>query len=52
VDTLRKGVEILVGTPGRLLDLARSKRLKLHRVRALVLDEAGTVRSVPATTRS
>jgi superfamily II DNA/RNA helicase len=40
VDTLRKGVEILVGTPGRLLDLARSKRLKLHRVRALVLDEA------------
>ena len=40
VDTLRKGVEILVGTPGRLLDLAKSKQLKLGSVRALVLDEA------------
>jgi superfamily II DNA/RNA helicase len=40
VDALRKGVEILVGTPGRLLDLAKGKQLKLHHVRALVLDEA------------
>ena len=40
VDALRKGVEILVGTPGRLLDLAKQKQLKLDRVRALVLDEA------------
>ena len=40
VEALRKGVEILVGTPGRLLDLAKQKQLKLDRVRALVLDEA------------
>jgi superfamily II DNA/RNA helicase len=40
VDTLTKGVEIVVGTPGRLLDLAKGKQLKLNRVRALVLDEA------------
>src|SRR4051794_41031002 len=40
LDTLRKGVEILVGTPGRLLDLAKQKHLRLDRVHALVLDEA------------
>lgn len=40
IDALRSGVEILVGTPGRLLDLAKQKHLKLDRVRALVLDEA------------
>lgn len=40
VDALKKGVEILVGTPGRLLDLAKQKHLKLDRIRALVLDEA------------
>jgi superfamily II DNA/RNA helicase len=40
VTALRKGVEILVGTPGRLLDLARQKKLRLRDVRALVLDEA------------
>jgi superfamily II DNA/RNA helicase len=40
VGTLRKGVEILVGTPGRLLDLARQKKLRLRDIRALVLDEA------------
>jgi superfamily II DNA/RNA helicase len=40
VDALRDGVEILVGTPGRLMDLAKQKKLRLDRVRALVLDEA------------
>ncbi|MEV4758701.1 DEAD/DEAH box helicase [Micromonospora sp. NPDC049559] len=40
VDALRRGVEILVGTPGRLMDLAKQKHLRLDRVRALVLDEA------------
>jgi superfamily II DNA/RNA helicase len=39
-DALKRGVEIVVGTPGRLLDLAKSKQLRLDRVRALVLDEA------------
>jgi len=40
VDVLKKGVEILVGTPGRLLDLAKQKQLKLDSVHTLVLDEA------------
>jgi superfamily II DNA/RNA helicase len=40
IDALRSGVEIVVGTPGRLLDLAKQKHLRLNRVRALVLDEA------------
>jgi len=37
---LTKGIEIVVGTPGRLLDLAKGKQLRLDGVRALVLDEA------------
>src|SRR5262245_13295855 len=37
-EALNKGVEIVVGTPGRLLDLAKSQQLKLGK--ALVLDEA------------
>ncbi|MFY1635824.1 DEAD/DEAH box helicase [Solwaraspora sp. WMMB335] len=40
IETLRAGVEILVGTPGRLMDLAKQKKLRLDRIRALVLDEA------------
>jgi superfamily II DNA/RNA helicase len=40
IDTLKKGVEILVSTPGRLLDLAKQKHLRLDKVKALVLDEA------------
>ncbi|REF95453.1 superfamily II DNA/RNA helicase [Asanoa ferruginea] len=40
VEALRTGVEILVGTPGRLLDLAKQKQIRLDRVHALVLDEA------------
>ncbi|MFG1952241.1 DEAD/DEAH box helicase [Micromonospora sp. NPDC048830] len=40
IEALRRGVEILVGTPGRLLDLAKQKHLRLDRVHALVLDEA------------
>ncbi|SNQ45890.1 DEAD/DEAH box helicase-like [Frankia canadensis] len=37
---LRAGVDVVVGTPGRLLDLARQKVLDLAGVRTLVLDEA------------
>jgi superfamily II DNA/RNA helicase len=37
---LRKGVDVVVGTPGRLLDLAEQRHLVLGRVQALVLDEA------------
>jgi superfamily II DNA/RNA helicase len=40
VESLRKGVEIVVGTPGRLLDLARQGHLDLSHVKVLVLDEA------------
>ncbi|WP_371498940.1 DEAD/DEAH box helicase [Kitasatospora sp. NBC_00374] len=40
VEALRKGVDIIVGTPGRLLDLAGQRKLDLSQVRALVLDEA------------
>ncbi|MEU0182281.1 DEAD/DEAH box helicase [Streptomyces sp. NPDC006207] len=40
VEALKKGVEVVVGTPGRLLDLAGQKKLNLRNVRALVLDEA------------
>ena len=37
---LMKGVEILVATPGRLLDHVESRNLLLNQVQALVLDEA------------
>jgi len=37
---LRKGLDLLVATPGRLLDLQRQNALKLDRVEVLVLDEA------------
>ncbi len=37
---LRKGVEILVATPGRLLDLTGQKAVDLRSVQILVLDEA------------
>ncbi len=38
--TLKKGVDILVATPGRLLDLMNQKLLHLHHLKILVLDEA------------
>ena len=37
---LRKGVQIVVGTPGRTVDLIRRRALKLNNVKWLVLDEA------------
>ncbi|MGV4886995.1 DEAD/DEAH box helicase [Streptomyces viridosporus] len=40
VEALKKGVDVVVGTPGRLLDLAGQKKLNLAHVKALVLDEA------------
>jgi len=40
VAALRKGVDVVVGTPGRLLDLANQRRLRLGAVSVLVLDEA------------
>lgn len=40
IEALNQGVEIVVGTPGRLLDLYRQGQLKLKNVSRLVLDEA------------
>jgi superfamily II DNA/RNA helicase len=40
IKTLTSGVDIVVGTPGRLLDLAEQRHLVLGKVRVLVLDEA------------
>ena len=40
VESLRAGVDVVVGTPGRLLDLAQQRYLDLSSVRTLVLDEA------------
>ncbi|MFE6979480.1 DEAD/DEAH box helicase [Streptomyces griseus] len=40
VEALKKGVDVIVGTPGRLLDLAGQRKLDLSHIRGLVLDEA------------
>ena len=40
VDALRRGVDILVATPGRLLDHVGQKTVDLRQVEILVLDEA------------
>jgi superfamily II DNA/RNA helicase len=40
LDALKDGVDIVVGTPGRLIDLADRRALDLSHVHALVLDEA------------
>ncbi|MGQ7353049.1 DEAD/DEAH box helicase, partial [Quadrisphaera oryzae] len=40
VEALQRGVEVVVGTPGRLLDLAQQGHLSLAAARAVVLDEA------------
>ena len=40
LDALKTGVEVVVGTPGRLLDLANRGALDLSHVKVLVLDEA------------
>lgn len=42
-EVLKKGVDILVATPGRLLDLVNQKYAKLDKVEYLVLDEADTM---------
>jgi ATP-dependent RNA helicase RhlE len=40
ISALRSGCDILVATPGRLLDLAQQRALDLSKVQVLVLDEA------------
>lgn len=40
IKALKEGVEILVATPGRLLDLVQQRYVRLERVEILVIDEA------------
>jgi ATP-dependent RNA helicase RhlE len=40
IASLRRGVDIIVATPGRLLDLMARKHVRLDRLEILVLDEA------------
>lgn len=46
VSELRKGANIVVGTPGRLIDLIEQKKLDLSSVRTVVLDEADEMLSM------
>jgi len=43
---LRNGVDVVVGTPGRILDLIKQKALRLEAVQTVVLDEADEMLSM------
>ena len=43
---LKRGVDVVVGTPGRLLDLIRQKALNISGIATLVLDEADEMLSM------
>ncbi len=46
INALEKGAQIIVGTPGRTLDLIKRKKLKVHQIQWLVLDEADEMLSM------
>jgi ATP-dependent RNA helicase DeaD len=46
INHLKKGVDIVVGTPGRLQDLIRQKVLDLSAIKVLILDEADEMLSM------
>ncbi|MBW6533403.1 MAG: DEAD/DEAH box helicase [Mariniphaga sp.] len=46
IDQLDRGVSIVVGTPGRTLDLIKRKKLKVNEIKWLVLDEADEMLSM------
>lgn len=46
ISRLRKGLDVVVGTPGRLLDLIQQKVLDLSQVQTVVLDEADEMLSM------
>ena len=49
---LRKGVDLLVATPGRLLDLAGQNAVRFDRLESLVLDEADRMLDIVITSYS
>jgi len=46
IQRINQGVDIVVGTPGRLLDLIRQNKLDLSHVRTVILDEADEMLSM------
>lgn len=46
IRSLRRGIQIVVGTPGRVIDLLERKELDLEKVRWVVLDEADEMLSM------
>lgn len=40
IEKLKERPEVIVGTPGRILEIAETKKLKLHQVKTIILDEA------------
>lgn len=40
IDKLKEKPEIIVGTPGRIFEISETKKLKLHAVKTVILDEA------------
>jgi ATP-dependent RNA helicase RhlE len=40
IEALRAGVDLIIATPGRLLDLHRQRKVQLHHITKLVIDEA------------
>lgn len=59
IEKLKQHPQIAVGTPGRILELVKAKKMKMHEVKSIVIDEAdqilelgimGTVQDVIKTT--
>jgi len=46
IDRLKKGIDVVVGTPGRLLDLMEKRVLDLSRTTTIILDEADEMLSM------
>ncbi len=46
IDRLKKGIDVVVGTPGRLLDLMEKRVLDLSRATTIILDEADEMLSM------
>ena len=51
IDRLARGVDVLIATPGRLIDLMNQKAVDLSQVQVLVLDEADGISPLGAPHR-